>query len=63
MRIFLVLISIFYSCFALADFDKGMAAYAKKDYATALVEFEKAAAQGHLEAQYKLVSMAQHRII
>lgn len=38
----------------LGDFDKGLAAYSNGDYATALIEFEKAAAQGHANAQYGL---------
>ena len=37
-----------------ADLEKGMAAYLKGDYATALQEWEPLAEQGHAEAQYHL---------
>jgi hypothetical protein len=42
---------------AAADFDKGMAAYEAEDYATALQEFKKDAAQGLAEAQNQLGQM------
>ena len=37
-----------------ADFDEGDAAYKKRDYATALREWQPLAEQGHAEAQYML---------
>ena len=50
------------SCFLLTlaapisaqDFDKGLAAYKKEDYATAFQEFKPFAEQGHAAAQYNL---------
>ena len=36
------------------DFEKGMEAFAAKDYKTAMTRFESAAGQGHDEAQYYL---------
>jgi hypothetical protein len=42
---------------AYADFDEGVAAYNRGDYATALREFRPLAEQGHAKAQYSLGRM------
>ena len=43
-----------------ADFDEGLAAYKKGDYATALREWQPLAEQGHARAQYNLGWMYAH---
>jgi TPR repeat protein len=43
-----------------ADFDDGMAAYERGDYATALKEFRPLAEQGHVVAQFNLGVMYDH---
>ena len=42
---------------AWADYDDGMAAYDRGDYATALQEWRPLAEQGHADAQYNLGMM------
>jgi uncharacterized protein len=44
----------FASTMAIADVDKGIAAYEKQDYATALKEFKESAEQGDASAQFGL---------
>ena len=41
-----------------ADFQKGFDAYIKKDYLTALREFEPLVKQGHIQAQHSLGVMS-----
>jgi hypothetical protein len=60
-KTFMVLVAalLVFSGVALANtaqiaFDKGLAAYKKGDYSTALLEFRSAAEQGHLDAMYNL---------
>jgi TPR repeat protein len=48
---------------AAQDFDKGMAAYRRGDYATALQEWRPLAAQGSAEAQYRLGVMYAYGIM
>jgi len=45
---------------AWANFDDGMAAYERGDYATALKEFRSLAEQGHVAAQFSLGVMYDH---
>ena len=57
MIICLALTLVFASCGkkkGQEDFEKGMAAFAARDYKTAMTQFESAAGQGHDEAQYYL---------
>ena len=61
MNKFLATLLIGFSLFSLpswaADYDEGLAAYSKRDYATALREWTPLAEQGNMYAQYKLGHM------
>ena len=48
---------LFVSAAHAGDVEDGVAAYAKKDYAVALVKLKKAAAQGNAQAQFTLGTM------
>ncbi len=54
MRWFVTVIGILLATPAWADFDDGLAAYNRGDYATALREWRPLAEQGHAAAQFKL---------
>ena len=56
-NIFIILILMFFSYSSIglsADFQKGLAAFQKGDFATALIEWKTLAEQGHAKAQYNL---------
>ena len=56
-NIFIILILMFFSYSSIglsADFQKGLAAFQKGDFATALIEWKTLAEQGNASAQYSL---------
>jgi len=55
--VFPVLLIFLFSTPAIADFNGGLVAYEKGDYATALKEWKPLAEQGHANAQHNLGQM------
>lgn len=55
-----LLVCVFFPMAALADFDRGLAAYKRGDYATAYREFRAEADQGSASAQFNVALMYQN---